>query len=104
MAGKFEVLVPWAGPGVELVQCWLACGESAGESAGDVGGAVVGGGNEGVHGEKPYDADVKGPTCSNLTHSGIHGAQKLFVGDGGSGDVEAFYAAVEAVAVVFDGH
>lgn len=89
---------------VALVQCWKACGESADGSVGDVGGAVIGGGHEGVHGEKPCDADEMGLTCSNLTHSGNHGALKVFVEDGGSGDVKASYAAAAAVAVVFDGH
>lgn len=104
MTVKAGVLVPWAGPGVEFGQCWLECGESAGGSAGDVGGAAVDGGNEGVHGEKKYDADAKGLTCSNWTHSGNYGAQKVFDVYGGSDDVKAFYAAAGAVAVVFDGH
>lgn len=102
MAGEAGALVPLAGPGVALAQYWLACGESADESVGDVGGAVVGGGNEGVHGEKPCDADEMGPTCSNLTHLKNHEALKVFVGDGGTDDVKASYAA--AAAVVFDGH
>lgn len=103
MAGEFGALVPWAGPGFALVQCWLACGESAGGSV-DVCGAVVGGGNEDVHGEKSCDADEMGLTCSNLTHLGNHGALKVFVEDDGSGDVKASYAVAAAVAVVFDDH
>lgn len=81
----------------------MACAESADGSADDVGGAVVGGGNEDVHGEKPYDADGLGLTCSNLTHLGNHGGLKVFVEDDESGGVKASYAAA-AVAVVFDGH
>lgn len=81
----------------------MACGESAGGSVGDEGGTVIGGGNEGVHGEKPCDADEMGQTCSNLTRLGNHGALEVFVENGESGDVKASFAAV-AVAVVFDGH
>lgn len=104
MAGKAGVLVSCSGPEVELVQCWLACGESAGGSVGDEDGAVVGGENEGVHGEMPCDADEMELPGSNLTHVENHEAPKMFVEDGGSGDVKAFYAAAGVVAVVFDGH
>lgn len=104
MAGEAGALVPWAETGVALVLCWLACGESAGGSVDDVDGAVVGGGNAGVHDERPCDADEMGLTCSNLAHSGNHGAQKVFAVDGGSGDVKASYAAAAVVAVVFDVH
>lgn len=104
MAVESGALVPWTGPGVALVQYWLACGESADGSVGDVGGAVADGVNEGVHGEKQCDADEMELTCSNLTRSGNHEVLKVFVEDGGSGDVRASYAAAAAVAVVFDGH
>lgn len=103
MSEEYGALVPLVGSGVALVLCWLACGENAGGSVDDVGGAVVGGGNEDVHGEKPCDADEMGLTCSNSSRLGNHGGLKVFVEDDGSGDVKASYAAA-AVAVVFDGH
>ncbi len=91
-------LVPWAGIGAVEVQKLVACGEGAGEDVGGESVPVTDGGNEGVDGVRPNDANERGLTCSNQTLTRNHEALLLVVESGGTDGVRTSYV----VAVVCD--
>ncbi len=91
-------LVPWAGIGAVEVQKLVACGEGAGEDVGGESVPVADGGNEGVDGVRPNDANERGLTCSNQTLTRNHEALLLVVESGGTDGVRTSYV----VAVVCD--
>lgn len=91
-------LVPWAGTGAVEVQKLVACGEGAGEDADGESVPAADGGHEGVDGVRPYGANERGLTYSNLTQTRNHEALLLVVEGGGTDGVRTSYV----VAVVCD--
>lgn len=98
MAVRAVALVPWAGIGAVEVQKLVACGEGAGEDADGESVPAADGGHEGVDGVRPYGANERGLTYSNLTQTRNHEALLLVVEGGGTDGVRTSYV----VAVVCD--